>query len=342
MTASTLSTSHDWNTYIHQHRPFWNAIAIFYTLAGYAGGIALLCAANFWLNGLGVVLVTHTLVLSAYLAHEFVHGTIFDHMKPNTAWGNVMQWLHGTSYFPFRQLAQFHIDHHIEGVDFYSFDRIALQQSFPMPIQKLIIALEWLYFPATFIIPQAQAISAPFWQADRQSERLRVSLVFGIRLLSFAVLGWFSAKALLLYFVSYIGMVNIVRLMDCLQHTYVAYPVGTPIAKKDLVYEQTNTFSTPISRRYPWLNLLLINFGYHNAHHAMMKCPWHNLPALDRAIAQQQPVHHLSLLQVLANYHRFRVQRVFNKDEGTTTLDAQGNLQLHQFYGVNGGTSILL
>jgi fatty acid desaturase len=342
MTTFTLNTLHDWNIYVHQRKPLWNAIALTYTLAGYISGIALLFAANIWLNGLGIFLVTHTLVLSAYFAHEFMHGTIFDRMKPNMAWGRVMQWMHGTSYFPFRKLAQYHIDHHIEGVDFYSFDRTALLQSLPTLIQQLVVAMEWLYFPATFLLSQLQAISAPFWQTDRQSERLRISLVFGSRCLIFAALGWFSAKALLLYFFSYIGMINIVRLMDCLQHTYVAYPAGTAIAKKDSAHEQANTFSTPVSRRYPWLNLLLLNFGYHNAHHAVMKCPWYNLPELDRAIAQQQLIYHLSLFQVLANYHRFRVQRVFSKDEGTTTIDAQGNLQLHQFYGVNGGTSIHL
>jgi fatty acid desaturase len=342
MTTVALNALPDWSTYIHQRKPLWNAIALTYTLAGYIGGVALLLAANLWLNALGVVLVTHTLVLSAYLAHEFMHGTIFSRMKSNTAWGGVMQWLHGTSYFPFRKLAQYHIDHHIEGVDFYAFDRTALLQSLPNAVQAIIVVLEWLYFPATFIISQFQSITAPFWQADRQDERLRVATVLGLRILMFACLGWLSLKALVLYCFCYIGMVNIVRLMDCLQHTYVAYPAGASVSKKDPAYERENTFSTPLSRRYPKLNLLLLNFGYHSAHHAVMKCPWYNLPELDRAIAQKQPVHHIGLFQVVANYHRFRIQRVFSKDEGVATVDAQGNLQLSEFYGVSGGTSIHL
>jgi fatty acid desaturase len=114
------------------------------------------------------------------------------------------------------------------------------------------------------------------------------------------------------------------------------------IPKKSLTYEQSHTFSTPISRRYPWLNLLLLNFSYHNAHHAAMKCPWYNLPQLDAAINQQQTVCHIGLIQVLANYHRFRIQRLFDANEGSISFDAQGNLNLDRFYGVMGGTSLLL
>ncbi|HEY9621475.1 MAG TPA: fatty acid desaturase [Crinalium sp.] len=341
-TAFTLNTQHDWNTYLHQRKPLWNAIALTYTLGGYIGGIALLIQDNTWVNVLGVVLVTHTLILSAYLAHEFMHGTIFSRMRDNTVFGGVMQWMHGTSYFPFRRLTQYHIDHHIDGVDYFAVDRAAMLRSLPVPVQKIIAALEWLYFPATFFMAQFQAITAPFRQADENHERPRILLVFGLRLLMFIGLGYLSLKALVLYAICYISMVNIVRLMDCLQHSYEAYPAGISVPKKDPLYEQANTFSTPLSRRFPWLNLLLLNFSYHSAHHAVMKCPWYNLPDLDRAIAQQHPTHHISLGQVIANYHRFRIQRLFSLEEGQVTTDEQGKFNYDEFYGVIGGTSILL
>lgn len=342
MTTFTLNTQHNWNTYIHQRKPLWNAIAFAYTLVGYAGGIVLLMDNNLWCNGLGVGLVTHTLVLSAYLAHELMHGTIFSRIKDNNLLGSIMQWMHGTSYFPFRSLTQYHIDHHIDGVDYFAVDRAVLLRSLPTPLQHMIVVLEWLYFPATFFMMQVHSILAPFHQRDCQSERGRIVLVFTLRSLMFIGLGLLSLKALILYALSYIGMVNIIRLMDCLQHSYEAYSVGVSVPKKDPLYEQTNTFSTPISRRFPWLNLLLINFGYHNAHHAVMKCPWYALPELDQAIAQTHSVHHISLPQVIANYHRFRVQRLFSLDEGKLTTDDQGQPDYDQFYGIVGGTSILL
>jgi len=342
MTTFTLNTQHDWNTYIHQRRPLWNAIAFTYTIAGYISGIALLVNDNLWCNALGVGLVTHTLVLSAYLAHELMHGTIFSRIKDNTFLGTIMQWMHGTSYFPFRDLTQYHIDHHIDGVDYFATDRTALLRSLPIPLQRIVIALEWLYFPAIFFMMQVQSILKPFQQSARQHERGRIVLVFILRSLMFLGLGLLSLKALFLYALSYIGMVNIVRLMDCLQHSYEAYSVGFNAPKKDPVYEQANTFSTPVSRRFPWLNLLLLNFSYHSAHHAVMKCPWYALPELDQAIAQTHSVHHISLRQVMLNYHRFRVKRLFDLDEGKLLTDSQGNVNYDHFYGVIGGTSILL
>lgn len=342
MTTLTLNTQQDWNTCIHQRRPLWNAIAFTYTVAGYIGGIALLVNDNLWCNALGVGLVTHTLVLSAYLAHELMHGTIVSRIKDNMRLGNVMQWMHGTSYFPFRDLAQYHIDHHIDGVDYFAVDRSAMLRSLPIAFQKMVVALEWMYFPAIFFIMQAQSLLASFQQPERHHQRGRIVLVLILRGLMFIGLGLLSLKALLLYALSYIGMVNIIRLMDCLQHSYEAYSVGVNVPKKDPLYEQTNTFSTPISRRFPWLNLLLLNFSYHSAHHAVMKCPWYALPELDRAIAQTRSVHHISLRQVMSNYHRFRIKRLFDLDEGKLMTDSQGNANYDHFYGVVGGTSILL
>jgi fatty acid desaturase len=271
--STSTSTSTDLSIYIHQQKPLWNALVIGYTLSGYYGGFYLLFAANWGLNLLGVVLVTHALVLSAYLAHEFMHGSIFSSMKTNHLWGSVMQWLHGTSYTTFQDLAQGHIDHHIKGVDLYVLDRIALINQFPAPLQALIATLERLYFPALFLIRQCVGIWILYHDGETWQDKFRVVLVLLLRIAMFTAIGLVSLKALLLYFVAYIGTVHVVLLMDCLQHTYELYPYGSVVPKKDLSYEQSNTFSTPISRRYPWLNLLLLNFGYHNAHHAVMKCP---------------------------------------------------------------------
>lgn len=341
MLTSTLNKSPDWSHYIRQQKPLWNAAALLYSIGGYYGGIYLLCAGNWGLNILGVGLTTHALVLSAYLAHELMHGSIFSSMKANHRWGAVMQWLHGTSYERFQNLAQGHIDHHIKGVDLYIFDRIEFISSLPALLKALIAGLEWLYFPALFFIRQVVGIQLLYRNGNLQG-KIRVVAVLLLRAAMFTALGWVSLKALLLYSLAYIGTVQIILLMDCLQHTYELYPYDAVLPKKDLVAEQAHTFSTPISLKYPWLNLLLLNFGYHNAHHAVMKCPWYSLPELDAAIAAQQQPYYIGLPQILANYHRFRIQRLFDDCEGSTELDAQGNLTFGQFYGVAGGTSLLL
>ena len=335
-----------WNACINQQKPnqqkpLWNVCALLYTISGYYGGIYLLCAKNLGQHVLGIFLVTHALVLSAYLAHEFMHGTIFSSMKTNHRWGATMQWLHGTSYARFQELSQGHIDHHIKGIDLYIFDRIAFIHSLPAPLKVMITGLERLYFPALFLIRQAVGIGIIYQKGNRLTKAWVLAVLL-LRITMFMALGWLSLRGLLLYCFAYIGAVQIILIMDCLQHTYELYPYGAVVPKKSLADEQAHTFSTPISQRYPWLNLLLLNFSYHSAHHAAMKCPWYNLPDLDVVIKQQQTVHYIGLLQVLSNYHRFRIQRLFDANEGSTSLDSQGNLNLDQFYGVMGGTSLLL
>ena len=49
-------------------------------------------------------------------------------------------------------------------------------------------------------------------------------------------------------------------------------------AVADRQYEEDNTYSNLLSTRYPWLNLLVLNFCYHNVHHNKPSEPWYRLP----------------------------------------------------------------
>jgi fatty acid desaturase len=104
MVTSTSTKEINVSYYLHHKKPLWNAIAFLYILTSYVGGIAFLLLPNGFLNALGVVLLTHSMVLSAYLTHEFMHGTIFTDMKWNTVGGSIMLWLNGGCYGRFRDL----------------------------------------------------------------------------------------------------------------------------------------------------------------------------------------------------------------------------------------------
>jgi len=327
MTSATLNI----NRYLHEKKPLWNSIAILYTLGGYVGGLALILLSNGWLNALGVVLLTHSLIFSAYLSHEFMHGTIFEGRAWNAAFGELMLWLNGGCYARFQDLAKMHIAHHVNRVDFCRFELAAFLNELPTPVRGILLGLEWLYFPTLAFLLRARAITAPFWDASRKDERLRVTLIILVRVGLFTLLGLVSLKALLLYFLSYIGMLTVLRFVDAFQHTYEVFSVGSPLPKRDRAHEQANTFSNLISKRYWWVNLLLLNFGYHNAHHELMKCPWHSLHELDRELFSGQEVHYITLPELLGNYHHYRISRIFS-GQGRG-VDDQGNRQLDNFYG---------
>ncbi len=325
-----LTSSHP-NNYLRRDKPIWNAVALLYTLSSYSGGIALLLSGNGGLNAAGVMFLTHGLVLSAYLSHEFMHGTIFSAMKWNAAFGTAMLWLNGACYTRFQDLARLHIAHHTDRVDFCRFNLAQFLAALPAVVRKGLLALEWLYFPALAFLTRFRSMTEPFRIAEHKQDRWRVVMIAIVRGSLFVGLGLISLKALLLYFVAYLCMINILRFVDSFQHTYEVFEIGAPLPKRDRADEQANTFSNLVSQKYRWLNLLLLNFGYHNAHHELMKCPWHSLPELDRELFTGTETHYITLPQLVQNYHRFRISRIFS-GQGTA-VDADGNLSLADFYG---------
>lgn len=336
---STPSTV-DVSAYVHIQKPLWNAIAIGYTLIGYCGGIGLLLVPNGWLNAIGVMLLAHALMTSAYLSHEFMHGSIFTSMQDNIRWGNVMLWLNGGCYAHFKDLARRHIAHHVDRVDFSSFNLAETLRSLPAVMRWSILAMEWAYIPAIAFWLRWRFILMPFFTDKRTADRGRIAGILLIRGTLFTLLAIASPKAVLLYFLAYVVMITVLRWMDAFQHTYEVFPIGTPLPKRDRAHEQANTFSNLLSWRYPWLNVLLLNFGYHNAHHEAMSCPWYALPELDRALFTGSEVQYIPLWQLLSNYHRFRITRIF-AGQGEA-VNPEGKPTPDQFYGAIGVSFLVM
>ncbi|PZD74631.1 hypothetical protein C1752_00574 [Acaryochloris thomasi RCC1774] len=327
MTAAALEIKQ----FIQSKNRLWNAFAIAYTGLTYLGGIALFLLPQVGLNLLGVVVLTHSLLVSAYLAHELMHSNLFESRALNVAWGNVMLWINGAIYTPFDELMRLHIAHHVDRVDFYRFDLETFLKDLPTPLRQILLGLEWLYIPSLAFLLRFRVMLAPFWNPEHKEERLRTALLMLVRGSLFALLGFLSPKALGLYFLSYVGMITVLRFMDAFQHTYEVFALGEPLPKRDRIYEQANTFSNVVSLRYPWLNLLLLNFGYHNAHHELMKCPWHSLPELDKTLFTGAEPHYIPLGRLLGNYHRYRVSRIFS-GQGSA-INETGEPTLDRFYG---------
>jgi len=332
-----------WHHFLHCKQRLWDSLAILYTLSSYGIGVRLILSSNGWLNAFGVPLLTHSLVLSAYMAHEFMHGNVFPSVRWNVIGGNIMLWLNGSCYIRFQELLQMHIAHHVNRIDYCRFDISGFLKSIPTLLRSLFLGLEWLYIPSLAFLLRIRLMIAPFQNPDRQQDRLRVILIMLTRGWLFTALAVLSLKAIVLYFLAYVNMIHILRFMDAFQHTYESLPMGSLVPNQHRSvspqqaqsYEQSNTFSNVISKRYHWLNLLLLNFGYHNAHHRVMKCPWYQLPTLDRVLySNHHPnydSHYITLFELLGNYHRFRTSRIFT-GQGEVT-NQRGDRQLETFYG---------
>ena len=298
-----------------------NIAALGVTLLGWPAGIAMLVAPAWWINVAGVLLVTLSLIWSAYYIHEFAHQAIFSNPRANERWGTLMSWLNGSCYASFDDMRRKHMRHHVERADVITFDMQGFLRRSPAWFRQSVLALEWAYIPAVELIMHGFVMVLPFRDPERRDQRLRIALILLVRTAFWLALAWVSVKAVLLYALSYMVFITVLRFADCFQHTYDAYPIANnaPIPDdkvRDRVYEQQHTFSNVVGLDSFWLNLIWLNFGYHNAHHERPIVPWHQLPALHRKLFAETDPQVIPVRQLLRSFHRNRVSRVLAKDYG--------------------------
>jgi fatty acid desaturase len=150
-------------------------------------------------------------------------------------------------------------------------------------------------------------------------------------------LAWWSVKAFALNWLATLLFLHVLNFFDTFHHTFDQYFVSpdqalAPVAR-ERGYEQANTYSNLISNRHPWLNLLTLNFGYHNAHHHRASLPWYRLPKLHRDLYGEDTPAVMPLRELLRTWHRHRVRRVCGQDYGTL---GQGPGRADSFIGAHG------
>lgn len=313
--------------------------AIAYAFGGYALGVALLCSHRAWVAAAGVVLLAHAMIVSAYLLHDAAHQAIFRTPGANERLGTALAWLIGACYAPFAALRHKHMRHHVDRADIVTFDAKGFLLKLPAPARRAIVLLEWAYVPAVELLMHAYVIVMPFLRDDRRAQRRRVVLVAAIRAALFALLGWASPQAVPLYLVAWLACITVLRFADAYQHTYDAFDALGDDARipddklRDRAYEQRNTYSNLVSQRFPILNLLLLNFSYHNAHHDRPIEPWYRLPAMHRKLYGDDDSQVIPMSRLLRGFHRHRVTRLLSADYGSMDIAAK---QVDDFYGAVG------
>jgi fatty acid desaturase len=304
-------------------RAWPHVLVIGYTVLGWAGGVWLLMQGSAPLNVLGVLLTAHTLVYSGYLIHECVHHSVFVSISANDRLGVLMSWLNGACLADYARLKKKHLRHHSDRLDVVTFDYRAALRAAPGWVRGSVLALEWAYVPVVEIMMRGMVIAAPFYYGAVR-ERVRVALLLSVRIAFFAGLAWLSLKALLLYALAYFLFLTVLRFMDAFQHTYEVFPSHSLAPapadpRRNRRYEYENTYTNLLAQRWPWLNLLVLNFAYHNAHHARSGEPWFRLPALHGALYATSDPQVLGFRDLVVSYHRHRVARVLAEDYGSVS-----------------------
>jgi len=292
-----------------------NGAALLYAVAGYIVGFAGLFHDSWAVNAAATLLLAHAMVIAAYLIHECAHNLVFSRARHNAALGRAMSWLCGASYGTYEDMRYKHFRHHVDNDDVVWFEYEKFFERHPL-ILRAVRALEWFYIPAHDLVMHFVMVFTSFIIPRRREQRRRNVAVIVVRGGVFLALLMFAPKAAFLYVVAYLVMMHVLRFMDMLQHDYpynaTLFDYVPPPHKGDDAWEQEHTFSNPISLRFPKLNWLTLNFGYHNAHHSDMNVPWYRLPDLHRELTANDPERVIPFRSQLRLYHRNRVLRVCN------------------------------
>jgi fatty acid desaturase len=297
-----------------------NIAALAYAGVAYLGGLALITCQGLAPELLGTLLVAHGLVIFAYFIHEFAHGAIFSKSSDNDRAGEVMAWLTGACFASYAGLKEKHLRHHADRLDVVTFDYREFLKKQPRWVMKLVLALEWAYIPAVELLMHSFVIAAQFNHSD-PARKQRALIMLASRVVFFGVLACISVKSLVFYALAYMLFLHVLRFMDAFQHTFDVYEskeltAAPPELVRDRAYEHANTYSNVLSLSHPALNLLTLNFAYHNAHHARPAVPWHELPSLHEKLYGPDRTQVLPAMALFSTWHRNRLRRVTDPDYG--------------------------
>jgi fatty acid desaturase len=302
-----------------RHDALYHSLALGLTGAAWVGSFALMSSANVLTAVLGTLLCAQSMVLAAYLIHEAAHQTLFTSHRANHAVGEAMNFIAGSAYASFERILHMHIRHHVDRTDLTCFDFKGLMARRPA-VRRTLQVLEWAYVPATEILMHLQVVCRPFIVSSQRGHLPRVAVMLVVRLGLLAGLWSLSPRAVLLYALAVFLQLHALNFFDAFHHTF-DQRVVTPeqpvsLEGRDRAYEQANTYSNVISQRHPWLNVLVLNFGYHNAHHHRPSVAWWRLPALHRQTYGGEAASLMPLRELVVSWHRNRVKRVFAADYG--------------------------
>jgi fatty acid desaturase len=316
-----------------------NDLALLATGAAWAGSFPLMAQPGLLLELTGIWLCAHAMVLAAYLVHEAAHQTLFASPRANHWTGEVMNFVAGTPYASFERIRHMHIRHHVERVDLTCFDPKEMIQRHPA-LQRALEALEWAYLPAVEVLMRLQLICRPLFVSSQRRHLPRAACMLVLRVALAVLLGLYSVKAVFLYGLATLLQMRTLNFFDAFHHTFEQHRVlpdeAIPANGRTRAYEQANTYSNLIGTRSPWVNLLVLNFVYHNAHHHRPSVPWWRLPAVHRTLyGDNDTPALLTSRELLATWHRNRVRRVFAEDYGSV---GQGPRRGDTFIGAHGAS----
>lgn len=329
------------------HSTFWrhddgavpNLLAFSYIAASHVGGIALLATGHPLAWVMGVLLLAHSLVIAAYMIHDCAHMAVFRSRRATLVAGETLSWLCGSAYAPIARIVRIHMRHHVDRADLALFDPRVFLAGASAFLRRLVYVAQWCYIPAVELIMHYQIVVRPFTDKAFAADRLRVIVMGASRIAFFTVIFMLSPWALLGYAVAYMVFLTALFVADAYAHTYEFFLVAdvnemvSREGRGEDDYDKHHTYSNLISERWPWMNLLNLNFGYHSVHHDRPATPWYRLPEVHRRTYAANAPQVLPYRELWRSFHTNRLKRIEALDAGDV---GSGPGRADGFLGVHG------
>lgn len=324
---------------VARDRSPWPNVALVVSIGGfYAAGINLLLVGHSMLTTVvAVALLSQSMIWSWYLTHDCAHRLVAQMDWMNVALAELLGLINGVAYTGFSAYRMDHMRHHAERIDLLGVDLRQAATAWPRATVAGLKAMEFTYIPIFFYVVKWRAIGDALNGRD-VAGRLRALACLGVYGALFVTLSRASFTAPLALLVASFVRIHVTRFVDAFQHTYDQVPTESQFdITRSRDYEMRNTFSLPVARRHRWLNLLILNFGFHYAHHSVPSCPWYALPKVDTLVWPGDQTgdpreREISFGSLVAAYHSKRVARIFEAHEGVA-YDAEDRFSLAAFTG---------
>ncbi|WMD18321.1 fatty acid desaturase [Achromobacter seleniivolatilans] len=301
------------------------ALTIVLVFGGYTTGILIITVSEMFIATLGVIPLSMSMIAAWYLSHEAAHQLVLRGKRLNNAVGESLSLINGGFYFPFKDYRTDHLRHHAENVDLLGVDMNVLLGDKRSLFRRIALRLEYFYIPICHDLIRLDAVVDAVRGNGKARLRIVLSFAFDVVFIALlAVVSWFS---LIPYLLARCAKIHCVRFVDAFQHSYPQLSPLSRHAASGVAFEQANTFSFPVARKFKFLNWLILNFGYHNAHHAAPACPWYHLPELNRILFEHDAAQDalrekwnvmgtVSVVELALAYHRGRVRRITEGSAG--------------------------
>jgi len=289
---------------------------------------------------IGIFFFSVSKIWAWYLAHDYAHNSAFKSKRVNTVLGELASILNGLAFSSFDQYRNHHNRHHSEKVDLIGFNVQEFKARHPLFYNAAAI-LERLYIPTFYYLIKTLSILETI-KTGMRIEKIRAIAALVLYFAGYTLAFLYFVKAIIAWQISSVFRIHVVRFVDCFQHSFSqVQPEHERTIKNDKRFEIENTFSIPVARKHTYLNLLILNFGYHSAHHSFPTCPWYKLPTLERRIIQGLDgdddfsclrESSLKFSDLLKLYHSHHLERISSDTEGSP-YDSHGNFMIEKFTG---------